>query len=203
MKGRKERRSYFRIDDVIGLSYEVVDLEAEPQPDESLTTDQLFARQLRDIDFELNRATNLVWQVSPAIASAIGILNRKMSLLARHYSEQSAALPDDCEEYKANISGSGMSFRSTEDLAEGTVLRVCAVLKPSNIEVNFNAEVVGSEKVQDMPTALFLLRIKLLDDEFSAREQLVQHVVQKQSLIRSMRKLAADAQPPAPPADYA
>lgn len=203
MKGKKERRSYFRIDDVIGLSYEIVDEEQPVEAEETLSPDELLARQLREIDFELNRATNLVWQVSPAIANAIGILNKKMALLARHYSQQGAALPEHCEEYKANISGSGMSFRSTEALEIGTLLRVSAVLKPSNIEVNFIAEVVGCDKVQDMPTTLFLLRIRLLDDEFAAREQLVQHVVQKQSLLRSMRKQAAESLPQVPPADYA
>jgi len=185
-----ERRSYFRIDDVIGLNYEVVDDNAPTDTPTYNEAEEAFRAELVAIDAELNRATNIVWQGNPAMAQALGVLNKKVSLIARYCPPQGLEGFEPVQEYTANISGSGMSFRSTESIAKHTQLRIQAVLKPSNITVRFVATVVSCERVQDMPRELFLLRVKIADDETDAREQLVQHVVQKQSLQRVEQRAA-------------
>lgn len=188
MKERSERRGYFRIDDVIGLSYEVIEDGPQlvvPKEDDAALA---FALALKEIDAELNRATNIVWRENPTAAKALGILNKKISLIARYCPPQGMEALDSYEEYTANISGSGMSFRSTEQLEADTRLNICAVLKPSNIKLEFAAHVVSCERVQDMPRELFLLRVQIAEEETAAKEQLVQHVVQKQSQNRVEEK---------------
>ena len=189
MSNKKERRSYFRIDDEIGLNYEVIDDDAVDQPDPETEVELAFRAELDAIDVELNRAANTVWQENPAIAQALGILNKKLSLIAQHCPPQGLDRFNHVEEYAANISGSGMSFRSTEKLEKDAKLRIKAVLKPSNISIRFVASVVDCERVQEMPREVFLLRVKIADHETAAREQLVQHVVQKQSLNRAAEKV--------------
>ncbi|MFK7974654.1 MAG: PilZ domain-containing protein [Halioglobus sp.] len=185
---RNERRSYFRIDDVIGLSYQVIDAKPQlvvPKEDNAGAALKL---ALAEIDAELNRATNTVWRENPAMAKALGILNKKVALIAKHCPTQDIEPLDAYEEYTANISGSGMSFRSTEKLEKGTHLNISAVLKPSNIRLHFSAHVVDCKQVQDMPRELFLLRVQIAEEETAAKEQLVQHVVQKQSQNRVEEK---------------
>lgn len=191
MRGRKERRSYFRIDDVIGLSYEIIEDKTPPNVIQANEAEVAFSRALKEIDSELNRAANLVWRESPSMARALGILNKKVSLVAQYCPPQGVTAPDHYEEYPANISGSGMSFRSTEQLAKNTRLNICAILKPSNVELQFAACVVSCERVQDMPRELFLLRVQIAEEETAAKELLVQHVVQKQSYERSNEQEAS------------
>lgn len=176
-----ERRSYFRIDDVIGLSYVVLeDGETFVAPGES-EHELAFTHLLRDLDTQFNRAANTVWQTNPSGAHALGILNQKLNLIAKHYLPSETQPLEPFEEQYANISGSGMSFRSPTEMAIDTRLRVSAMLKPSNIQVHFTAEVVTCELVQDMPDKSYLVRITINEQDEAAREQLVQHVVQKQS----------------------
>lgn len=193
MNERNERRGYFRIDDVIGLSYEVI--EDNPQPEVANEEDEndIFAKALKAIDTELNGATNLVWRENPAIAKALGVINKKISLVAQYCHPRGLELFDAYEEYAANISGSGMSFRSTEELKQGTCLRITAVLKPSNIRLDFSADLVSCERIQEMPIELFLIRVKIAEGEVAAKEQLVQHVVQKQSQNRVEEKQTKEA----------
>lgn len=193
MNQRGERRGYFRIDDVIGLSYEVIEDGPQlvvPKVDDAALA---FTQALQEIDLELNRATNLVWRENPATAKALGILNKKLSLIARYCPPQGLEALDSYEEYSANISGSGMSFRSTEKLDADTRLHICAILKPSNIKLDFAAQVISCERVQDMPRELFLLRVQIAEEETAAKEQLVQHVVQKQSQNRVEEKQSNEA----------
>jgi hypothetical protein len=194
---RKERRSYFRIDDVIGLSYEIIDEDKRPASEEKNDVERAFHRALADIDCELNRVTNLIWRENPAVAKALGILNKKIALVAAHCPPRGRDMIENHEEYTANISGSGMSFRSTEALPRDTRLNISAVLKPSNVQLQFNAWVVSCERVQDMPQELFLLRVRIAEEETAVKEQLVQHVVQKQSQNRvSARKTERELRAP-------
>lgn len=193
MSENNERRSYFRIDDVIGLKYEVAGSEeSQPVPDLSAPQREL-ERQLQEIDREFNRAANTVWQEDPAIALALGLLNKKVAVIAQHCAPQDLASTQYYDEYTANISGSGMAFRTTECLAPDTPLDVSAILKPSNVQLQFTANVVSCERVQEMPQELFMLRVRISDEDEAAREQLVQHVVQKQWKSRATEDEAREA----------
>lgn len=193
MSENGERRSYFRIDDVIGLKYEVVGhTEIHPVPDLSAPQRE-FERQLFEIDKEFNRAVNTVWQEDPAIAQALGLLNKKIALVAQHCTPQELDISKYYEEYTANISGSGMAFRTQERLEPDTALDISAILKPSNVQLHFTANVVSCERIQEMPKELFLLRVRISDEDQAAREQLVQHVVQKQWKNRAAEEEAREA----------
>ena len=93
----------------------------------------------------------------------------------------------------ASISGCGMAFHCREPLAVETRLRVSVALKPSQIVVAFNARVVSCERVSEIPAKDYLLRISIDENCTAAREQLVQHVVQRQSALIGRGRPLSDA----------
>jgi len=85
------------------------------------------------------------------------------------------------ENPSASISGCGMAFHCDDPLAVETRLNVWVALQPSRIVVSFTGRVVACERASDIPARNYLLRISIDENCHAAREQLVQHVVQRQS----------------------
>lgn len=177
---RIERRAYFRITDIIGIHYAVID-SADDFPMEARGDVEMPLLNLLDtIDHDINESINTLWRDNATAAHAIGLLNRKISLLASHILQEDSESRITYEELVASISGCGMAFQCITPLPVDTLLRVAAMLKPSNIALRFTAKVVGCERVAEIPATSYLLRISIDEECTDAREQLVQHVVQRQ-----------------------
>lgn len=176
-----ERRDYFRILDTIGLSYSILADAGGIAPGPQGEAEASLATLLTDIDIKFNQAENTLWSENPTIAQALGLLNRKISLLASHQLQQAGQAVDAHDELEASISGSGLAFPCAEEVPVGARLWVSIVLKPSNIELHFTATVVACEQLLDYGAGNYWLRISIDETNRAAREQLVQHVVQKQS----------------------
>jgi len=175
----KERRAYFRINDLIGLTY------STPGDDEALTTGSVgemgvpLADLLTEIDSKFSQAVNILWQENPTVAEALGALNKKISLIAANSLQGNDQTLEFYEELMVSISGCGLAFYCAEQLQPGTMLRVAVVLKPSNIQLKLTARVVACETSGDNADRPYWVRISFDDNNPSAREQLIQHVVQK------------------------
>jgi hypothetical protein len=185
-----ERREYYRIDDTVGLSYVVVE-EGEAAPTE---TSGGFGMNLTsvvaEIDREFNQISNTLWHESPAIAQALGLLNKKISIVAAINLQQDVQPVDPHDEVMVNISGTGIAFNCNENLTTGTRLRLAIVLKPSNIHLTFMGDVIACDKqdaIQDV--GMYWMRVNIDQDNDAVHEQLIQHVVQKQYANSESRKL--------------
>ena len=181
MNTHDERRNYFRILDQVGVKYSVLGESAEVPAETSGEIELSLGAMLGNIDQEFNRAVNILWSESPSAADAVGLLNRKLSLLAARFLEAGDYNGAGYEGTTASISGCGMAFHCEYPLAVETRLNVWVALKPSRIVVNFTASVVACERASDIPARNYLLRISIDENCHAAREQLVQHVVQRQS----------------------
>ena len=135
---------------------------------------------LDEIDIKFNKISNTLWHESPAIAQALGLLNRKISLLAAQGLTDNEQIVDIHPEMTVNMSGCGMAFQCEEALPVDSALRVTVVLKPSNIRLNFTAKVVGCENRSADAKSPYWLRIRIDEENTLAQEQLIQHIVQKQ-----------------------
>lgn len=182
VKYQKELRQYYRIDDVVTLSYEVLDKDESGAIRESaesgleVSTDTL----LSEIDRELNKAVNAIWQHSPLVGRALGLLNRKLSMVAEQALEQEAGDNEQVyDDAKVNLSGCGIAFETRESIAVGARLRLSLILKPAQITVSIAGAVIACEKRLSAPALLYWVRVKF-DDDAQAREQLIRHVVEKQ-----------------------
>ena len=82
-----ERRKYYRIDDVVLLRYEVLGEGATVRAAAAEDSGEALAT----IDRQLNPLINAVWREHPPVAEALGLINRKLSLIAARLAEASAA----------------------------------------------------------------------------------------------------------------
>ncbi|MEE4277777.1 MAG: PilZ domain-containing protein [Halieaceae bacterium] len=180
-----ERRKYYRINDVVMLRYEVLP-ESGGSGDEALaggaevgiSTEALLA----ELDRELNRSINTVWRENPVLAEALGLLNRKIAVVAADilsYEEKDQHAYDDA---RVSLSGCGIAFEAREALDPGTRLRLQVILQPSQITLSIAGSVVGCEERMSSTTMPWWIRVDF-DEDLQAQEQLIQHVVQKQSSL--------------------
>lgn len=188
-----ERRAYFRIHDTIGLRYSTLDGDTAQTGEGSAEVEISLAAVLAEIDREFNRAANTLWSQSPVAAQAIGLLNRKLALLTAHLLQEPQSATGGHELLRTSISGCGMAFHCAEPLSVDTRLQVSALLRPANIEVPFTASVVACERVAEIPARDYLLRISIDEACHAAREQLVQHTVQRQSALLGAARNVAGA----------
>lgn len=175
-----ERRSFFRINELVGLSYSTLqegeDFEAASCGELGLPLTEVLA----EIDQEFNQVSNTLWHESPAIAQALGLLNRKMSIIAAHALQDEQQPGESYEELMVSLSGCGMAFHCKEAIPAKTRLRIRTVLKPSNICLNFTANVVACDKLPEGSAEPYWMRIAIDSGNSAAQEQLIQHIVQKQ-----------------------
>lgn len=188
-----ERRAYFRIQDTIGLKYTVLEGAGAQMQTCDARMEVSLGAMLNELDGEFNRAANTLWSENPVAAQALGLLNRKLTLLASHLLQEPPTEAGGHELIRTSISGCGMAFHSAEPLRVDTRLQVSAILRPSNIEVAFTASVVACERVSEIPSRDYLLRLAIDESCHAAREQLVQHTVQRQSAMLGAARNVAGA----------
>ena len=175
-----ERRRYFRIDEMIGLAYRLIEDEATDDArhaaiDVGMSTNQV----LRTIDEELNGIINAIWRADPTLAKAIGLINRKIDIvtsemeIALHPLESASA---EHEELLVNLSGCGMSFQCKDQFEINDRLELLITLKPSNIKVALFATVILCDPASE---GRYHVQVNF-DIQEQEQEQLIQHIVQRQ-----------------------
>ncbi len=175
-----ERRKYYRIDDDVLLHYSVLE-QSESAARQAEHVELSAESVLAELDYELNQAINLVWRDQPEVGRALGLLNRKISImgsLAGATGEE-----DDPRSYtptRVSLSGSGLAFEASEAIPEGTALLIRIRLLPSQASLQLPGCIVGvPERVNGQGEARYWTRIRF-DGNADAQEALIRHVVQKQ-----------------------
>lgn len=181
---RQDRRRYFRINDLVGLSYRVVD---ESMTGEGLTDAdnvQISSLQLLEsIDKELTDALNHLWQSNPAAANVVGLLNRKVEFLTTEMGFDYAGQSVKHEQTQVNISACGMAFESDEHFATGQMLELHLQLKPANTRLKLQGFVAACEHAPVGSEKPYFLRIDFTNVDTHVQEELIQHIVRRQSML--------------------
>jgi c-di-GMP-binding flagellar brake protein YcgR len=180
---RADRRRYFRINDVVGLSYQVID--AHQQQDRQRNAENVRITSidlLRSIDREITTALNGLWQNNPSAANAIGLLNKKIDILATEmeldYDHLNGIEP---KTRKVNISACGIAFECKDRFDIGQLLMLTIMLRPVNSHVKVEGRVIGCEASDDPENPHFRLRVDFDRVNLNVQEQLIQHIVRRQS----------------------
>lgn len=192
---RPDRRRYFRIDDLVGLSYEVLDIGSPDGGARQADQVQITAVDLlRSIDLELTEALNTLWQTSPTAANAIGLLNKKVDILSAEMDLDYGRIKGiAAPTQQVNLSACGMAFRTLERFDVGQVLALTLVLKPANTLIKLNGRVVGCDWLDEEMGRAYLLRVDFDRVSLSIEEQLIQHIVRRQSAQRGRARQVDDA----------
>ena len=186
-----ERRRYFRIDDYVRLSFEVVnDLKHLPGSGHDASAPSKQAR-LKAVEREFNAALNALWLEHPLAAKALGQLNGKLELLVDCLQPESPpgdGSAGDGAAVAVNISACGIAFEVAEPLAPGQLLDMRLTLLPAETRLRIMARVVGVDPVDDSPRSAggpFLLRAEFAGQDTVSQEMLISHIVQRQQALRS------------------
>lgn len=180
---RPDRRRYFRINDWVGLSYRPIDLEEIVTQQKEASNVQVSAVDvLKSIDQELTAALNALWQSNPTVASAIGLLNKKMDIIAVEADLDYAHIKGlQTESHEVNISACGMAFESKDRFDTGQLLELNVLLKPANTHVRLIGRVMDCEQSDESDTHPYFLRLDFDQMDAEVQEQLIQHIVRRQS----------------------
>jgi len=185
-RSQGERRQFYRIADRIKLRYETIEAGSESTGQAGgaigLSTGQL----LGELDDELAECINLLGREDPLAARALGLLNRKVSLLATLSLSEDGDEAASYKEMLVSLSGCGLAFEAGEQLPPGTALKLWLILQPSQLEVSITGRVVDAAPAGPPGESRFWTRVDF-DDEAWAREELIRHVVQKQGLLVAER----------------
>lgn len=180
---RPDRRRYFRIDDLVGLRYQLADLQETDTTSKEAGKVQITSiNLLKSIDRELTAALNVLWQSNPMAANAIGLLNKKMDILAAEMEMDYDKLQViDAHSKQVNLSACGMAFECQERFDIGQLLALTIVLKPANTPVHLRGRIVGCDWLDGHNVRTYLLRVDFDHVELAVEEQLIQHIVRRQS----------------------
>ena len=143
----------------------------------------------------MNQISNSLWQENPLTAKALGLLNRKLSIIAAH--QLTAEGQQDLQSYEqlmVNISGCGIAFDSVEKLTKNTRLLLNLQLKPSNTEIKLTGTVVKLEARRPGAKKPFWVRVQFNEENSEHQELLIQHIVQKQSAYIGNRRFMTQNQ---------
>lgn len=181
----EERREYYRILDRLPLYHTAIpdpDTEKPPSDPEAM---------LAHMEGELSDAINKVFRADPVIGQALGLINRKITMLASMLSGQHAVDSRRHIPTPVSLSGSGIAFDGDESLPVGTRRRLSLLLQPSQVPLQLNCTVMASEPSEPSENADQSRRIRLeFDEDDVAREQIIRYVVQRQGMRQS--ELLAD-----------
>lgn len=180
---RPDRRRYFRIDDLVGLRYQLADLQETDTTSKEAGKVQITSiNLLKSIDRELTAALNVLWQSNPMAANAIGLLNKKMDILAAEMEMDYDKLQViDAHSKQVNLSACGMAFECQERFDIGQLLALTIVLKPANTPVHLRGRIVGCDWLDGHNVRTYLLRVDFDHVDLAVEEQLIQHIVRRQS----------------------
>ena len=183
MDSRPDRRRYFRINDMVGLSYGLCSENAVLEVKKEVGNVQIAAAQvLESIDNELTKALSALWKTNPAAANVINLVSKKIDIIAAEVDLDYAQIKGLKEgSVSVNISACGISFHCKERLNFGQKLDLFISLKPGGTNIRVMGTVVGCEQAEQDNERPYLLRVDFDSISRSVQEELIQHIVRRQS----------------------
>ncbi|GAB1258467.1 PilZ domain-containing protein [Aurantivibrio plasticivorans] len=172
----QERRRFFRITDTVGVAYRILEEGELPNPED-------IAPLLAAQDFsKLQQLINSYGKKDPELAIILKLMNAKMTTLINELNIE-ARMTERMSQHlqEVNISACGMGFHTDEQISVGQVLALDMVLYPSDQHVHCFGELVASEPALDGRG--FYTRVNFTGLDEYDRELLIQHIVQRQSLL--------------------
>ena len=185
-----DRRNYFRIDDIVYLSYRVVAWEevrsAQKQDCSPAKHDFTIKANLDSLSRELQPLHNLIKSGNPDIAKYLATLDKKINLLAESLTKNTEIEVDevDIEPQQVNIGAGGLSWLSDKPVIIGAMLEIQMKLLQENVDIFSYARVLTcaelekSAKQQDYKIAV---EFEFMDED--VRDLITRHILNKERAL--------------------
>lgn len=182
-----ERRRYFRIDDSMGVSYNLLGKEEA----------KVFAQQSREQGGNFDLASNFDNRIqtlldtcklqAPIAAELIDLINKKLNFVLAQLDMDMELMQKVAYSLRqVNVSACGMAFNNENAMDVGQMLQLDILLHPAELHIVAMAEVVacGSlEEDQIENDCCYFLRLNFVEINATDQELLIQHIVKRQGLI--------------------
>lgn len=175
-----ERRRYFRVTDLIGLNYRLLDegerelaIRAQPSSLKSL---------LAQMDEQISVALQSVKNVSADVHLLLDLFNQKINLAFGHgVAGQAADYEQAMKACQVNLSACGIAFPCHETMALNQHMLLEITLFPNNVKLQLLAAVIGCEEHPEATdNCPYLVRADFTNISDADQELLVQHVIKRQ-----------------------
>lgn len=184
-----ERRRYFRIDEEIIFHWQRISLEERTRKAMQLNMNQIDYpdpdKFFLMLESDLNMALQNLKVLNPEVAKVATLINRKLNLIAANQHIGMRIHLFDKEPQKVNISACGLAFQSQEKLDPNEPLLVEMLLLPQKVFVQCIADVVSCEETGPN---VYQVNVDFNVMREEDREQLIQHIVQKEMQQLQLRK---------------
>ncbi len=177
----EERRRYFRINETVGLSIQILDREGKTSNDSEQTFTPNAIALVSQHDDRIERLVHELEDEHPKIAQIAALLNQKLERVASLLAMESSLLDRIAHRVQeVNISACGMAFSHEEPIPEGTQIHVELTLYPEETKIVSDGLVVSNELTSG-DTQNYYCRVDFIGMSGANQETLIQHIVQSQS----------------------
>jgi c-di-GMP-binding flagellar brake protein YcgR len=192
-----ERRSFFRVDDSISLSYQTITkqqmeekIEREDiEPEGSFTV----MSNIASINQNMAGIMHRIEGGEPDIAAYLKAINSKIDIIGRALLSKDNELAEHPAQ-PVNLSASGMAFYSPNPVEKGAILELRLLLVPSFTGIVTFGEVVGCDSVKDPKGYDNLIRLNFINMVERDRDLLIRHVIKRQGEFLRKRRESRDAE---------
>ena len=179
-----ERRRYFRIEDNIGIRYEV--LRDDQIADRQMAIDRgefEGSNKLQAAERQLQLLIDKLRVQNPEFAEAVNLLNTKFNTLKDLTPEHRNQRPSVT---RASISACGVSFDIDEVLRPGEKLYLDITLLPTDLHVHTIAEVIKC--VESSNRNEWTVSVDFVGLSEQNEELMVQHIVKRQGKLLAKQR---------------
>lgn len=188
-----ERRRYFRIQDRLGLRYQVLDAgetETEPTLPEGLRSDT----ELLVLEQQIRQGIDHLRSQSNAVAPVLDLLNQKLNRLLGSDDTSDGGFEGESVVTQMSLSACGLAFEAASPIDVGRLLLLELTLLPDYIRLNIKGLVVVRESrpADEQGHPRYLLRVEFVELEEDTQEVLIQHVLRCQTRELKQRREAQE-----------
>ena len=190
-----ERRRFFRIEDLMHLSYREIDNAELNRKVELLEKGMvehfMINSSLTAITADMAATLRKVEATDPDVAAYLKSLDRKIDLVGKAFMAEDVSVSEN-KAAPVNISASGIAFDTEEPLKEGTNVELKMLLMPSFTGILTYGKVVGNDKSEVDGKAVNQVRIDFTHLREEDRDMLIRHVIRKQGDMLRERRIARE-----------
>lgn len=183
----KERRRYFRINETLGISYQMLGSSGDDRASTGAPAANLLD-MVAEQDARMEKLLVEVAQTQPKVAELVAAFNQKLERIVSQLAVENRLMDRIAEKVReANISACGIAFNNEESIAVDTRLRLELSLYPGDVKLNVLGRVVGCDASSDRSG--YYWRIEFYGMNEQIQEQLIQHIVKRQSVqLKRLRR---------------
>jgi len=187
------RRNYFRIDDQLGVSYQILDLQEYQQHQQQYRLQRLQDHKQQALEHKIRSGIRSVEIRYPELGEILGLLNQKIEQLGLSSRFEPAAESDETEPRPVNISASGIAFFQDTPLGHGTPLELLLTLYPDIEHIKLFGLVIDciEQKSAEIEHYKISVEFDYLAEE--DREELVQYIMRQQNIALRLNSGIDDA----------